>query len=116
MNFLKIRRLTMLLPVATVLLALPARAANWEMQAKCYFISADGKQQIENTCRVVGTSKDGMEGHKIFWEDGVETAVSGNFASGENYRVDGQPAIRRSVNNVSIYRTTSGNLIILHKI
>jgi len=97
-------------------LQLPAQAVSWKMLAECHFIGVDGKQQIDDTCRVEGGSGQGMTTFFISWKDGVKTKVQGNFARNENYTVDGQPAVMKQVNAVTILRTYSGNVIILHKI
>lgn len=94
----------------------PAHARSWRMLAECHFVSADGKEQIDDTCEVEGSSGQGMTYFTIKWRDGVQTRVSGNFATRSNYKVDQKPAIQRSVNNVTFLRTDSGNVIILHKL
>lgn len=99
-----------------LLLQLPANARTWKMLANCHFISADGKQQIDDVCEVIGGSGQGIEMFTIAWKDGVRTKVSGNFGTGQNYKVDGRPAIMRRVNSVTVLRTDSGNVIIFHKI
>jgi len=97
-------------------LQLPAQAVSWKMLAECHFIGVDGKQKIDDTCRVEGGSGQGMTTFFISWKDGVKTKVQGNFVTGENYTVDGRPAVMKRVNDVTILRTYGGNVIILHKI
>jgi len=111
------KRLIGLLGTAFALLVqMPANAAMWKLLANCYFISANGKEQIEEECVIEGSSGQGMEGFTMFWSDGVRTKVSGNFVTGQNYQVDGRPAVMKRVNNVTVLRTASGNVIIFHKI
>lgn len=93
----------------------PAHAYNWKMLAECHFIGADGTQ-LDETCRVEGSSNQGNEGFTINWKDGTQTRVSGSFVTGERYTVDQRPAVMRRVNDVTVLRTYSGNVIILHKV
>lgn len=98
-----------------LVLQLPANAVSWKMLANCYFIGADGKQ-IDDVCQIDGFSGQGQSIFVISWKDGVKTKVSGNFATGQDYQVDGRPAVMKRVNNVTILRTYSGNVIMFHKI
>ncbi|MBW4578670.1 MAG: hypothetical protein KME42_03735 [Tildeniella nuda ZEHNDER 1965/U140] len=113
---MKMRFVGLMGTTLALLLQLPAHAVNWKMLANCYFIGADGKQQIDDVCQIEGGSGQGMEGFTISWKDGVKTKVSGNFVTGQNYQVDGRPAVMKRVNNVTVLRTYSGNVIIFHKI
>jgi hypothetical protein len=101
--------------VLALLVQLPASAVSWKMLADCRFIGADGKQ-IDDVCQIEGSSGQGQTTFIISWKDGVKTKVSGNFGTGQNYQVDGKPAVMKQVNNVTVLRTYSGNVIIFHKI
>lgn len=113
---MKVRQIACLATLATGLGALPAKAVSWEMQAECHFISANGREQIENLCRIAGSSGQGQTAFTIYWEDGMKTLVTGRFITNIDYMVDGKPAIHRHLDSVTVLRTQSGNLIIFRKI
>ncbi|MBW4526832.1 MAG: hypothetical protein KME18_16865 [Phormidium tanganyikae FI6-MK23] len=113
---MKLSLLGALAAILAIIPQFPAHARSWAMLVECHFISANGNEQIDDTCRVEGSSGQGMTSFNIIWKDGVQTSVSGNFATGQGYTVDQRPAVMKEINDVTILRTNSGNIIIFRRL